>query len=42
MRPGTEKMIRSNVRYIKSVYELLYKKTGITIPEIEKMIIDIS
>lgn len=42
MRPGAEKMMRNNVRHIKTVYELLYKKTSITIPEVEKMIIDIS
>lgn len=42
MRPGAENMIKSNIRHIRNVYELLYEKTGVTIPEIEKMIIDIS
>ncbi len=42
MRPGAEDMIKRNVKHIKAVYKLLYEKTGITIPEVEKMILDIS
>lgn len=42
MRPGAENIIKRNVKHIKAVYDLLYEKTNITIPEIEKMISDIS
>jgi hypothetical protein len=38
MRPGAEVMMRQNVDHIKRAHALLGERTGITIPEIERLI----
>jgi aminoglycoside phosphotransferase (APT) family kinase protein len=42
MRPGTGEMIKGNVNHMKNVYSVLHEITGVSIPEIEKLISDIS
>ncbi|RLI10073.1 hypothetical protein DRO42_02505 [Candidatus Bathyarchaeota archaeon] len=38
MRPGAETMIKQDADHIKRVYALLLDRTGITLPEIERLI----
>ena len=42
MRPGAEAMMRKHANHIKEVYQLLRKRTGISIPEIEHLILTLS
>ena len=42
MRPEAVEMMKQNVGHIKNVYAFLYDRTGITIPEIEKLMSNIS
>jgi len=41
MRPGAEAAMLSNINHIKTVYNLLYEKTGIATKEFEQMIYDL-
>jgi hypothetical protein len=38
MRPEAVAMMKRNVSHIKSVYSVLYDRTGVAIPEIESLI----
>ena len=38
MRPGAETMMRQHSRALKGVYAILVDRTGITIPEVEKLL----
>jgi aminoglycoside phosphotransferase (APT) family kinase protein len=38
MRPEAAEIIKSNVRHIRTLCDLLYQKTGITVPEMERLI----
>lgn len=42
MRPGAEAMMRKNANHVKEVYQLLCRRTGISIPEIEQLILTLS
>jgi aminoglycoside phosphotransferase (APT) family kinase protein len=42
MRPGAEEMMKQHVGPLKKVYELLTERTGITIPETEKLLSQMS
>lgn len=42
MRPGAEVVMKQHAFALKRVYELLCKRTGIMIPEIEKLILTLS
>jgi aminoglycoside phosphotransferase (APT) family kinase protein len=42
MRPGAEAMMRKNANHVRGVYQLLRRRTGISIPEIEQLILTLN
>jgi aminoglycoside phosphotransferase (APT) family kinase protein len=42
MRPEAVEIMKQNVSHIQAVYSLMYDRTGIAVPEIEKLISDLS